>query len=443
MAVDAKQLSAEEVRAEAKAWLEENFDLDLTLQEWLDRLADSGWASPTWPVDSFGKGLSNELANAAAEEFRAVKAPGPPPGLSRMLAAPTIIAHGTEEQKERYVRGILTGRESWCQLFSEPGAGSDLASLQTKAIRDGDEWIINGQKVWTSGAMGADLGMLIARTNPDAPKHRGITWFAFEMDQPSRVEVRPLRQMTGGASFAEVFFSDARVPHENIVGGLNDGWAATLTTLANERVGLGGGGAGGFATAAPGGRRQEEARQVKLGEFIERAGAGGGRGRRGRGGGGGAAGAQRGGGDMMINLAKSLGRTDDPAIRQQLAQAYTLNQVSRYNQLRAKAAVAAGNRPGPEASLGKLTISRITKHNRDLGMAILGAGGMLAGEDAPASGMVQMQFLGSPAPQIYGGTDEIQHNIIGERVLGLPKEPQVDVDVPFKELKVGTQRSAG
>jgi alkylation response protein AidB-like acyl-CoA dehydrogenase len=432
-------MNAEDIKLEAKTWIEENFDPELTLKEWLERLADSGWAASTWPVEWFGKGLSNDLANAAAEEFKAVNAVGPPPGLSRMLAAPTIIAHGSDEQKQRYVRAILTGEEAWCQLFSEPGAGSDLASLQTRAVRDGDEWIVNGQKVWTSGAIGADLGMLIARTNPDAPKHRGITYFAFEMDQPG-VEVRPLRQMTGGATFAEVFFSDARVPHENIIGGLNEGWACTLTTLANERVGLGGGGAGAFPLSAPGGRRAADALQQKLGEYIEKnrrddpAAAA----RRG----GGAAGAQRGGGDMMIRAAKSLGRTDDPVIRQELAKAYTMNKISGYNALRAKAAVKAGNRPGPEASLGKLTISRITKHNRDLGMAILGAHGMLSGEDAPMRGMVQMQFLGSPAPQIYGGTDEIQHNIIGERVLGLPKEPDLSKDVPFKELKVGTQRSS-
>ena len=430
---------AEQARAAAKAWIDENWDPEISIKEWLGRLADSGWAKPTWAVGSFGLGLTNEEASAAAEEFRKLGAPGPQAGLS-MLAAPTIVAHGNDEQKQRLVRGILTNEETWCQLFSEPGAGSDLAGLQTKAMRDGEEWIVNGQKVWTSGGQAADMGMLIARTNPDAPKHKGITWFAFDMRQPG-VEVRPLRQMTGGASFCEVFFTDARVPHENVVGGVNEGWGATLTTLANERVNLGAGGAGGFAAMAPAGRRAAEALQEPVGTFVERqraaraaaadGGPGGGRAARGRG--------AR--GDMMIGLAKSMGRTGDPVIRQQLAHLYTLQAVNRWNGMRAKAAVASGQRPGPENSIGKLMTSHITRASRDLGMAILQARGMLSGADAPLNGAITQQFLGSPAPSIYGGSDQIQRNIIGERVLDLPKEPDPYADLPFRELKVGTQRS--
>jgi len=429
------ELTQDQIATDARNWLEENYDPDISVAEWLSRLADSGWAAPTWATDSFGQGLTNAQAAAAYGVFREASVPGPPPGLSLMLAAPTIVAHGTEEQKQRYVRAILTGEEVWCQLFSEPGAGSDLASLQTRAMKDGDEWIVNGQKVWTSGGQGADLGMLIARTNPDAPKHKGISYFAFEMNQPG-VEVRPLRQITGQAHFCEVFFTDARVHNDAIIGGLNEGWGATLTTLANERVGLGGGGGGSFGASAPGGRQQAKAREQSLGEFVENAKknpspfmmGGGGRGRRG------------GGGDMMVELAKGSGRHKDPIIRQHLAELYTLNKLSGWNGLRAKAAVAAGSRPGPEASIGKLMISKITRASRDLGMEILGASGMLAGQDAPLNGMITMQFLGSPAPSIYGGTDEVQKNIVGERVLGLPKEPDVSRDVPFKELKVGTQR---
>jgi alkylation response protein AidB-like acyl-CoA dehydrogenase len=430
------ELTRDQAATEAKAWLEENYDPDISVAEWLARLADSGWAAPTWAPDSFGKGLSNAQAAEAYKVFREAMVPGPPGGLSFMLAAPTIVAHGSEEQKQRYVRGILTGEEVWCQLFSEPGAGSDLAGVQTRAMKDGDEWIVNGQKVWTSGGQGADLGMLIARTNPDAPKHKGITYFALEMDQPG-VDVRPLKQITGQAHFCEVFFTDARVHNDAIIGGLNEGWGAALTTLANERVGLGGGGAGSFGTSAPGGRRAAKAREQSLGEFIENARknpsvfamggmGGGGRGRR--------------GGDMMIDLAKGQGKHKEPIIRQHLVQLYTLNKLSGWNALRARAAVAAGSRPGPEASIGKLMISRITRASRDLGMEILGANGMLSGQDAPLNGMITMQFLGSPAPSIYGGTDEVQKNIIGERVLGLPKEPDISRDVPFKELKVGTQR---
>ena len=425
----------DQARAAAKSWIEENWDPAISIKEWLGRLADSGWAKPTWARGSFGLGLTNEEAAAAAEEFRKLGAPGPQAGLS-MLAAPTIVAHGSEEQKQRFVRAILTNEETWCQLFSEPGAGSDLAGLQTRAVRDGDEWIVNGQKVWTSGGQGADMGMLIARTNPDAPKHSGITWFAFEMRQPG-VEVRPLRQMTGGAAFCEVFFTDARVPHANVIGGVNDGWMAALTTLANERVNLGAGGAGGFGSIAPAGRRAAEALQEPVGDFVkrsrERAAATGGGGGRGRG---------RGRGDMMTGLAKSLGRTEDPVIRQQIANLYTLQKLNQWNGMRAKAAVASGQRPGPENSIGKLMTSHITRASRDLGMAILQARGMLSGSDAPLNGAITQQFLSSPAPSIYGGSDQIQRNIIGERVLGLPKEPDPFADLPFKELKVGTQRSA-
>ena len=345
-----------------------------------------------------------------------------------MLAGPTIIAHGSDEQKARYLPGILSGQQAWCQLFSEPGAGSDLASLQCKAVKDGEEWIVNGQKVWTSGGMQADLGMLLARTNPDAPKHKGISYFAIEMDQPG-VEVRPLREMTGRALFNEVFFSDARVRDDALIGGLNEGWGGALTTLANERVGLGGGAGGGAVGVAPG----------RKGNNLERrAGDVGARSTRGQSGTAAAMGAR--GSKMLRQLAKDMGRNNDPIIRQRLAELYSLDEISRFTQLRAKSAIAAGGRPGPEASTGKLTISNITRRSRDLGLQILGAMGMLTGADAPLNGMVQEMAIFSPAVSIYGGSDEVQHNIIGERVLGLPKEPGSDKDVPFRDLKVGTQR---
>jgi len=424
----ASERTAEDIRTELKDWLGENWDPDLTMREWWARLADSGWAAPTWPEQWYGKSLSAKGAAVVREMLAEARAPGPPAGLGLMLAGPTIIAHGSDEQKRRYVRAILSGEEAWCQLFSEPGAGSDLASLQCRAVQDGDEWVVNGQKVWTSGGQQADLGMLLARTNPDAPKHKGITYFAIEMDQPG-VEVRPLREMTGRALFNEVFFSDARVHRDAIIGELNEGWAVGLTTLANERVALGGG--GGAVGGMPGRR----------GGMLElRAGDVGSRPARGRTGTAAAMGAR--GFELLRRLSDELGRSRDPAVRQKLAQLYTLDEISRYTQLRARSALAQGGRPGPEASTGKLQISRITRLSRDLGMEILGAAGMLHGADAPMNGAVQELTLFSPAVSIYGGSDEIQHNIIGERVLGLPKEPSTDRDVPFRDLKVGTQRAA-
>ena len=417
----------EDVRAEVTAWVEEHWDPDLSVAEWWSRLADSGWAAPTWPEEWYGKGLSGDVAASARSALSDSEALGPPAGLGIMLAGPTIIAHGTDEQKQRYLRPIASGEVAWCQLFSEPGAGSDLASIQTKAVRDGDEWVVNGQKVWTSGGQVADLGMLVARTNPDAPKHRGISYFGIEMDQPG-VDVRPLREMTGRAMFNEVFFDDARVSNDAVIGGLNEGWPVALTTLANERVGLGGGaGAFGGAPGRKGGMLQRRAGDVAAGG--------------GRGGQGGMAAAFGGrGAGMMKMLAQAQGRADDPNIRQKVAELYTLGEISRYTQLRAKSASAAGRRPGPEASIGKLQVSLMTRKSRDLGLEILGAHGMLYGSDAPMNGVVQEMAFFSPAVSIYGGSDEIQHNIIGERVLGLPKEPAVDTEVPFRDLKVGTQR---
>jgi alkylation response protein AidB-like acyl-CoA dehydrogenase len=335
--------------------------------------------------------------------------------------------------RERFLRDIVTGAKAWCQLFSEPGAGSDLASLQAKAVRDGDEWIVNGQKVWTSGAQVADLGMLLARTNPDAPKHQGITYFVIDMDQGAAIDVRPLREMTGRALFNEVFLSDARVSNADIVGELNNGWAAAMTTLGNERVGLGGGG-GGAVGIAPGERAGFLDRRA--GDFSPKASEGS-KGRRATGTAM-AMGAR--GAKALITLAQSNGKNKDPHIRQQLAQLHSMGEVTRFTHLRSKAASAAGKRPGPEVSTGKLMISKITRASREIGLQILGADGMLAGKDAPLNGMVQEMAIFSPAVSIYGGSDEIQKNIIGERVLGLPKEPSNDKTTAFKDLKVGTQR---
>ncbi len=419
------EMTADTVREEVRTFLAEQWDPDLTVEQWWARLAESGWAVPTWPEQWLGRGLARGLANVVTEEIIAAGAMGPPSGLGMLLAGPTILVHGTDEQKARYLPSIVNGQEAWCQLFSEPGAGSDLASLQARAVRDGDEWVVNGQKVWTSGGQVTNLGLLIARTDPDAPKHAGITYFALEMDQPG-VEVRPLREMTGRSLFSEVFLDGARVSDSARIGGVSDGWAVANTTLVNERAGLGSGAAGGMGSAFPG---------TKAGALTRRAGDFAGTPQRG----GPPAAARARSAGVLQDLAVRLHRADDPVIRQRLAQLYILSEVGRFTSLRVKAARAAGRGPGPEANLAKLMMSRITRLQRDLGLQILGAGGMLYGPDAPTGGAVQESACFAPGVSIYGGSDEIQKNIIGERVLGLPKEPGPDKSTPFRELKVGTQ----
>jgi alkylation response protein AidB-like acyl-CoA dehydrogenase len=409
---------------ELREWLGQNWDPELTVAEWWERLGMAGWCAPTWPVEWYGKGVSRDEANQIGRELAAFGAAGPPSGLGLLLAGPTIVAHGTDEQKAHFLPDIVTGRKAWCQLFSEPGAGSDLAGLQAKAVRDGDEWIVNGQKVWTSGAQVADLGMLLARTDPDVAKHAGISYFGIEMDQPG-MDIRPLREMTGRALFNEVFMTDVHVPDADLIGGLNNGWRVANTTLANERAGLGAGGGGAAGSAVPGTKAGMLGRRV--GDFASNGPSSLGSALSGR------------SSQMLVDLATSLGRADDLNLRQDLMRLYTYNEIARYTNLRAKAAKAAGRAPGPEANTAKLSMSRITRLSRDLGLAIVGAGGMLTGKDAPLNGMLAEMALFAPAVSIYGGSDEIQKNIIGERVLGLPSEPRPDKGVPFKDLKVGTQ----
>ncbi|HRE01080.1 MAG TPA: acyl-CoA dehydrogenase family protein, partial [Ilumatobacteraceae bacterium] len=242
------EITAEQVRDEVTAWVQQNWDPEITLGEWWKRLAGAGYASPMLPESCGGKGYPRHLAVLVMNILGEQHTIAPPTGLGLMLAAPTIAAHGSPEQQAEYIPRILDGTDAWCQLFSEPGAGSDLAGLGTKADLDGDEYVITGQKVWTSGGQYANWGMLIARTNPDAPKHQGISYFAFEMDQPG-VDVRPLREMTGRAMFNEVFIDEARVPAANLIGGLNNGWAVANTTLMVERASLGSGGGGGSGAA--------------------------------------------------------------------------------------------------------------------------------------------------------------------------------------------------
>jgi alkylation response protein AidB-like acyl-CoA dehydrogenase len=426
------EATASSVRREARDWIEESFDPELSVRAWLERLADSGWAAPAWPAEWYGRGLPPDLTVVVYEEFNRVEAPGPPAGLGIMLAAPTIIANGSDDLKRQFIRAMLVGDDLWCQLFSEPGAGSDLAGLQTRAERDGDEFIVNGQKVWTSGGQIADYGMLLARTDPDVPKHRGISYFALPMNQPG-VEVRPLIQMTGESGFSEVFFSDARVPASAIIGDLNGGWAVALSTLGFERTSLGTASGQGFRLSAPGGSRFLRQQEVSVGEFIAASKSNA------RSFGTGSTAMTGGGIAPLVTLAAELGRSHDTEVRQQIVRLYTLASANSWNGQRASAALKAGGRAGPEASLGKLMASRVARQWRDAASLVSGPQGMLAGADGPLGGRLASQTLATPGPSIYGGSDQIQRNIISERVLGLPREADPSRTMPFRELKIGTQ----
>ena len=421
--------------AAVRVWLEANWDPELTVSEWWQRLGLAGWSSPMLPTDAFGRGLSRADAVAVMREIGRFGALGPPAGLGLLLAAPTIATHGTPEQVAEHVRDIVTGRRAWCQLFSEPGAGSDLAGLTTRAERDGDEYVVNGQKVWTSLGHTADMGMLIARTNPDVPKHQGISWMAIDMHQPG-VEIRPLHEMTGHAMFNEVFLTDARVRAADVIGGVNNGWAVTNTTLQAERAGLGAGGSGGAAGAQPGSVAEQLERRA--GDLVappdpkkasKRPAA-----------------ANRPNHQMLVEVARSEGKLGDPSIRQDLMRLHTLNQIGTFNGQRLKAMRAAGHDISGMANISKLLMSDTVRLTRDLGLRILGASGTLhaytdaqresldAATGKPLFGMVTGMALYAQAPPIYGGTDQIQRNIIGERALGLPKEPNDDKVRPFSEL---------
>ena len=410
--------TVDEVRLELEAWLYENWDPNLTVREWWQRIAPTGYAHPTLPVNAGGKGWGGDVAAVVDTVMADQGVMGPPiGGLGWMLAAPTIAAHGTPEQIERLIPPILDGSVGWCQLFSEPGAGSDLAGLACRAERDGDEWIINGQKVWTSGGQAADWGMLIARTDLDAPKHKGITWFAIDMNQAG-VSVRPLREMTGKAFFNEVFLDDARVPHANVVGGVNNGWAVANTTLRIERNALGSSGRK-PRTASPGAKGKALDRPVS--DFAS-------------------SGADKSdelvvGPNLwhfVVDLARKSQKNEDPNFRQDLVRLWSLIEINRLCGLRAKDPT---QRSGAEPNIGKLQVSELFRSFREVGLSVLGADGMLVGKDDPVSGGLLAEIaLFSPAPSIYGGTDQIQRNIIGERVLGLPREPGPDKDTPFRDL---------
>ena len=412
---------ASAIASAARGWFEANWDPDLTLGEWWQRLARSGYGFPTWPKERYGLGLDRHDAPLVNAARRSVGALGPPAGIAPSLAGPTLLAHGTPDQQDRFLPGIVHG-EVWCQLFSEPGSGSDLASLQTKAVRDGDEWIVNGQKVWTSGAHIARYGILVARTDPTVPKHRGLTYFVIDMAQPG-IEVRPIREITGRAIFNEVFLTDAVVPAENTIDAVGNGWGVALTTLANERTMLG---AGSFGSSGSSMSITKPELDRRVGDLVRDADS--------------MTVTPSGGvGALLRGLVEQYGRVDDPLIRQEYATIHSLLEIARYTDLRVKAAVERGGRPGPEVSIGKLAASHLLRTLRETMYRVCGADATLWGDDAPLGGRMHDIGFSSYLISIGGGTDQIQRNIIGERVLGLPSEPRVDKEVPFSDLRVGTQ----
>jgi alkylation response protein AidB-like acyl-CoA dehydrogenase len=413
------------LRAECRAWFAENWDPELSLREWRERLVGAGWATPTWPVEYGGRGLPPGADSVVEDELVRAGAVGTPAGVGMGLAAPTMLEHGNDHVKSTFLRAIATGEHTWCQLFSEPGSGSDLAGLTTRADRDGDEFVISGQKVWNTSAHHASYGLLLARTDWDVPKHQGITCFAFPMQQPG-VEVRPLRKMNGYSSFNEVFMDEARVPAANAIGEPNAGWRVALTCLAHERLS--------FAAFArrrtaplPAGPLPRALREAKAETdewfsayvwYPQRAGRP----------------------DLLASRAAAEGRSDDPVVRQEIASVLSQQRIADWGGARARAARALGRPPGPEGSIAKLATTAIARGSARAHSTIAGASAMLSGADGPLDGIVTEVLVSVPAISIAGGTDEVQRNIIGERVLGLPKDPQVDADMPFRDVPRNTGR---
>jgi alkylation response protein AidB-like acyl-CoA dehydrogenase len=399
------------VRLEISEWLVANWDPDLSLVDWRTRLLEAGWAVPSWPTRWFGRDLPVWADRVAADEVRAHGAVHTPVGAGMNLAAPTILEHGSDELRERLLRPTLTGEITWCQLFSEPGAGSDLAGLRTSAVRDGDEWIINGQKVWNTSAHHADMGILLARTDPTAGKHAGISYFCLPMQQPG-IEVRPIVQMNRHQSFTEVFMTDARVPAANLVGELGGGWKVALTTLSHERsfatlkrpqYGDGEGGAPVSRALAEAEAEAEEYFKTYV-WYPQRAGRP----------------------DLVMGRAQTMGRSTDAIVRQDMADLLSFSRASQWTAERARAARQLGRPPGAEGSLGKLAASEVARHSSRVHSVISGAQAMLTEGPDPSDSIVAEVLVSTPAQSIAGGTDEIQHNIIGERILGLPREPSPD-----------------
>jgi alkylation response protein AidB-like acyl-CoA dehydrogenase len=399
-------------RKKARAWLEKNAELrgpddaadELGEREdkatiaaakaWQAKKFDEGWAVLTWPQEFGGQALSRVEAVVWGQEEAKFKTPPNIYGIGHGMLGPTLMAHGTPEQKGRYLREMARGQVVWCQLFSEPAAGSDLAGLRTSAVRDGKDWVLNGQKIWSTGAHYSDWGMVVTRSDPEAAKHAGLTYFIVDMHAKG-IEVRPIKQINGGSGFNEVFFADVRVPDENRLGGVGDGWRVALTTLMNERVAIGAGGG--------------------AGRFRE-----------------------------LINLARQARRggrpaLEDAAVRQKLADFYIRSKGLQYTGYRTLTALSQGQTPGPEGSIGKAIGAPLAQQMAAFALELQGS--MAAVHDEallPQEGLWQDAYLGTPGIRIAGGTDEILRNIIAERVLRLPPEIRVDKERPFRDIPGGS-----
>lgn len=387
---------------QVRDWLAEVWDPERPLSEWREILVRSGWGCPAWPKRWHGRGLPETFSAPVGEVFAEMGAVGAATGAGMSMAAPTLLAHGSDDLKSRLLWGMATGQDRWCQLFSEPGSGSDLAGVTTRAERDGDEWVVNGQKVWNTGAGRARYGMLLARTNLDVPKHEGITYFVLPMDQVG-IEVRPLRQMNNYSSFTEVFLTDARVPAGNIVGTEGTGWRVARTTLMYER----GVDSRRFAPPAPGlGRTQREAAE-EAAEYYQtykwypqRMGRS----------------------DLVVAHARKQGRANDPLVRQELARVLGLEMIAKWTSERNRQALLLGAQPGAEGSMIKLLASEIAKRCSAIHGVLAGPWALTSDERSDLGHLVSEIIVSVPAQSIAGGTDEIQRNILAERVLGLPRE---------------------
>ncbi len=384
--------SEEEFRDEVRSWLRDNHpgpepegDLDEVIafrREWQHKLHEGGWAGISWPKEYGGRGATMIEQAIFVGEAARQETPSPANVLGLAMGGPVVIAHGTEEQKKRYLEPILTADEIWCQGFSEPESGSDLASLKTRAVKDGDEWVVTGQKVWTTLAQFSKWCMLVARTDPDAPKHQGLTYFLMDMEQEA-VQVRPLVQITGEGEFNEIFIEGARIPEENVVGGVGNGWGVAITTLMNERAGLAFGAIAQIQKSLAGLTRLAAETREEGGSSA----------------------------------------AEDSYFRQRIAQLHIEAETMRLNAYRGLTKTMQSGIPGPEGSLGKWQWADINQDLTELALEVEGAYASLSrgSEHAIENGSWQYGFLRSRANSIEGGTTDILKNIIAERVLGLPR----------------------
>lgn len=407
------------IQAEVADWLAKSWDPNRPLVQWREMLADSGWGCPSWPVEWYGRGLPAQFTKTVEKEFQCVGAVGVTDvGIGILLAAPILLQYGSDDLKRRTLRHIVTSTVRWCELFSEPGSGSDLAGLTTRAERDRDGWIVTGQKVWTTGGLRADYGILLARTDWNVPKHRGLTCFALPMHQPG-VVVHGLRQMNEHATFCEVFLDRARVDDADMIGDPGAGWEIAKAVLARERA-HGTTPAPDFSSIVDPGITVREA-VAEASEhrdtyrwYPQRAGRP----------------------DLLIGQARRTGANSDALARQRVVDVIARDRLRRWTVERLRASPSAS--PGPEGSLAKLAATEIARRAASLHASMAGAHAMLAGPDSIAEGVIAEIIVSVPAASIAGGTDEIQRNVVGEQVLGLPREPAIDIAIPFREVRTNT-----